>query len=56
MDRGDWWATVQGVAKSQSQLKQMSRAHFILFCLGYKCVLSIAKFLPERDNRKGTKK
>ena len=24
MDRGDWWATVHGVAKSQTQLKQLS--------------------------------
>ena len=25
MDRGAWWATVQGVTKSQTQLKQLSR-------------------------------
>ena len=24
MDRGAWWATVHGVAKSQTQLKQLS--------------------------------
>ena len=24
MDRGDWWATVQGVAKNQTQLKRLS--------------------------------
>ena len=24
MDRGAWWATVQGVAKSWTQLKQLS--------------------------------
>ena len=24
MDRGAWWATVQGVAKSQKQLKRLS--------------------------------
>ena len=24
MDRGTWWATVQGVVKSQTQLKQLS--------------------------------
>ena len=24
MDRGAWWATVQGVAKSQTRLKQLS--------------------------------
>ena len=25
MDRGAWWATVPGVAKSQTRLKQLSR-------------------------------
>ena len=25
MDRGAWWATVHGVAKSQTQLKRLSR-------------------------------
>ena len=25
MDGGDWWATVHGVAQSQTQLKQLSR-------------------------------
>ena len=25
MDRGAWWATVHGVAKSQTRLKQLSR-------------------------------
>ena len=27
MDRGSWWVTVHGVAKSQTQLKQLSTAH-----------------------------
>ena len=27
MDRGAWWATVHGAAKSQTQLKQLSTAH-----------------------------
>ena len=27
MDGGTWWATVQGVAKSQRQLKRLSRHH-----------------------------
>ena len=27
MDRGDWWATVHGAAKSQTQLKQFSMQH-----------------------------
>ena len=25
MDRGAWWATIHGVAKSWAQLKQLSR-------------------------------
>ena len=31
MDRGAWWATVHGVAKSQTQLKRLS---IILFSRG----------------------
>ena len=27
MDRGSWWVTVHGIAKSQTQLKQLSTAH-----------------------------
>ena len=27
MDRGTWWATVHGVAKSQTRLKQLSSQH-----------------------------
>ena len=27
MDRGAWWATVHGVAKSQTQLKQLKQTH-----------------------------
>ena len=27
MDRGAWWATVHGVAKSQTRLKQLSMRH-----------------------------
>ena len=27
MDRGAWWPTVHGVAKSQRQLKQLSTQH-----------------------------
>ena len=26
MDRGPWWAAIQGVAKSRTQLKQLSMA------------------------------
>ena len=31
MDRGAWWATVHGVAKSQTRLKRLSTAHLTLF-------------------------
>ena len=31
MDRGDWWAAVHGVAKSQTRLKQLSM-HTCSFC------------------------
>ena len=27
MDRGDWWATVLGVAKSQTQLNDLEHIH-----------------------------
>ena len=30
MDRGGWWATVHGVAKSRTPLKQLNTAHFYL--------------------------
>ena len=41
MDRGAWWATVHGVVKSQTQLKQLSRkaGHFstmVISGLSYK--------------------
>ena len=34
MDRGTWWATVYGVTKSQTQLKQLSMhtLHHSKFC------------------------
>ena len=31
IDRGAWWATVQGVAKGQTSLKQLTRALFFFF-------------------------
>ena len=31
MDRGAWWATVHGVTKSQTQLKQISMQHVLSF-------------------------
>ena len=30
MDRGAWWATVQGVAKSRTRLSNFTSLHFIL--------------------------
>ena len=33
MDRGAWWATVHGVAKSQTQLKWLSTAQHVKKCL-----------------------
>ena len=35
MDRGAWWATVHGVAKSQTQLKLLSMYLFFLFFIYY---------------------
>ena len=35
MDRGAWWATVHGVAKSQTRLSDLARIHRILE--GAKC-------------------
>ena len=29
MDRGAWWATVDGVAKSQTLTEQLSKAHYL---------------------------
>ena len=29
MNRGAWWATVHGVTKSQTRLKQLSMVHII---------------------------
>ena len=37
MDRGPWWATVYGVTKSQTRLKQLS-THRCLFCLA-ECII-----------------
>ena len=31
MDGGDWWATVQGVAKSQTQLSNFRAMNFTFF-------------------------
>ena len=32
MGRGAWWATVHGVAKNQTQLKQLSSSKYIRVC------------------------
>ena len=32
MDRGAWWATVHGVAKSQTRLSHFTSLHFTLAC------------------------
>ena len=31
MDRGDWWATVPGAAKSQTQLNQLNTQTQLIF-------------------------
>ena len=33
MDREDWWATIQGVAKSRSRLKWLSKHTCIMTCI-----------------------
>ena len=30
MDRGAWWATVRGVAKSQTQMSDFTSLHFVV--------------------------
>ena len=32
MDRGAWWATVHGVAKSRTRLSDFTSLHFFTFC------------------------
>ena len=40
MDRGAWWATVLGVAKSQTRLKRLSTRHALLLLLFNGSVMS----------------
>ena len=35
MDRGDWWATVHGVAKSGTQLSDFTSLHFSIQLYSY---------------------
>ena len=44
MDRGAWWAAVQGVAKSQTQLKRLS-----MHTRGWDTAL-VASFLPQMQS------
>ena len=50
MDRGAWWATVHGVAKSQTQLNELTSLHFFKDWGGLVCA-GLAYLWPER---KGT--
>ena len=47
MDRGAWWATVNAVAKSQTQLSDFSSLHFFTVLtehlLGY-CIIDFQSF------------
>ena len=47
MDRGAWWATVHGVAKSQTRLKRLSTAHLTIIYLSVLQGLLKAIFCPE---------
>ena len=39
MDRGAWWATVHGVVKSQTRLKQLSTAQHILTGVSWQLII-----------------
>ena len=41
MDRGAWWATVHGVAKSQTRLSNLACTHAWYLQLFYKCKLTL---------------
>ena len=45
MDGGAWWATVHGVAKSQTRLSNFTSLHFTLTFLFYRAAL-VAQNLP----------
>ena len=46
MERGTWWATVHRVAKSQTQLKQLSRHKHVYICQCHCLSLSPFSQLP----------
>ena len=52
IDRGAWWATVHGIAKSQTQLKQLSTHAHIKVCKG-KRLLFWRKTIRERLHTRG---
>ena len=55
MDKGAWWATVHGVTKSRTQLKQLSahagalRSYFSFFIVKILTDHSFPKFRSEYD-------
>ena len=53
MDRGAWWATVHGVEKSQTQLKQLSMhiQMFILYSFNFSACL---EFFQNKERVEGT--
>ena len=51
MDRGPWWATVHGVAKSRTQLKQLSTHARIQCCVSIRKKTDVLK--PKNRSRSG---
>ena len=46
-DRGDWWATVHGVAKSQTKLSDFTSLHFLIVYIDWASqVAPVVKNLP----------
>ena len=48
MDRGAWWATVHGVAKSRTRLSHFTSLHFNTDLLS--CFILVVTFVPEKIN------
>ena len=46
LDRGAWWATVHGVEKSQTKLKQLSKPAKTLFGWNYLTLKYLTAFIP----------
>ena len=44
MDQRAWWATVHGVAKSQTRLSDFSLLHFTWYCLGDQMIIYNQEF------------